>query len=226
MSKVERVWISPSMNNTTIYAELSVMLDGEPRREETPEETKRLVEMANRYHSGVGLREEEIPRFCGDFPTTRIKKLSDFFFANSYFVVSERCAEVFRQFDLGTGGLYPVEIYQGNCKTLVEGSFFLLNFGCRKNAFLPEESNSKRLAPIGDKPVLWQARSTTSDDDCAVSRDALTGCDLWIDPRVHAAFFLSDALAQALRAAKVTRTIRMLRCRVLDQASAASLPEP
>lgn len=217
MSKVERVWISPSFNNTSIYSKLRVMLDDQPGFDRSDKEMELLVGMSVRYKAAA-LPEGEIPtRFCGEYPTTRIKKLSDFFFANGYFVVSVRCAEVFRRFDLGTGGLYPVEIYQGNCKTLVEGSFFLLNFGCRKNAFLPEESNSKRLAPIGEKPVLWLPYPTVGDDDCAVSQNALAGCDLWIDPRVHAAFFLSDALAQALRAAKVTRTIELARCRVLDQ---------
>lgn len=217
MSKAERVWISPSFNNTIIYARLRVMLNDQPGLEPTEEEMRRLVDMSSRYETGKGLQLDEIPtRFCGRNPDTRIRKLSDFFYANGFFVVSERCADVFRRFDLGTGGLHPVEIYQGNRKTRIEGLYFLLNFGCRKQAFLPEHSDQFHLSPIGKEPVLWIASVTTNEDDCAVSPAALVGCDLWIDPKVHAAFFLSDALAQALRAAKVTRTIRLKRCRVLD----------
>lgn len=227
MSKVERVWISESFNNTRIYARLRLMLHGQPELEETDNETQRLIAMEKRYKRGEGLRQDEVPtRFCGRNSDTRIKSLSDFFFANGYFVVSESCADVFRRFDLGTGGLYPVEIFQGDCKNRVDGSFFLLNFGCRKQAFLPEESVLERFDVRNTTPVTW-APFVIGDDDCAVSQVALEGCDLWIDPLVPSAFFLSDALVQALREAKVTRTIPRARCRVVRHGSkASSITEP
>lgn len=107
--RTERVWISASFNNTSIYKRFRVMLHDQPGVENAPEQTERLVDMARRYNSGEGLREDEIPtRFCGWNPDTRIRNLTDFFRSNGYFIVSERCADVFRRFDLGTGGLYPL----------------------------------------------------------------------------------------------------------------------
>lgn len=55
------------------------------------------------------------------------------------------------------------------------------------------------------------------DNQIAVSsRVALTGPDVWIDPTLLHPIFFSDRLVQALRAAKVTRTIRLRSCRVVD----------
>jgi len=55
------------------------------------------------------------------------------------------------------------------------------------------------------------------DGQIAVSTAALSGPDLWIDTQFCNAFFLSDRLAQALRAAKVSRPFGLLRCRIICQ---------
>jgi hypothetical protein len=222
MSKVERVWFSNSFNNTSIYARLRLMLHEQPGIKRTDEEKERLADMFKRYNDGIGLSNGDMPlKFCGENTDTRLKKLPHFFYADGFFVVSEQCAEIFRQFELGNGGLHPVEIFQGDRRTRLADSFFLLSLGCQKQAFLPEHSNPERFERLATTPVRWLS-FIVGDDDCAVSRDALIGCDLWVDTNVRKGLFLSDPLVKALRAAKVTRTINLARCRVIESTADAS----
>ena len=211
-------WISASFLNSSIYARLRVMIDEERIAYDTEEDIAALAKLTTRYLAGDDLSEHELPRrFCGTERSTRIKSMPDFSYANGFFVVSEACADVFRQFDLGTGGFHPVTILQGNRKTPVEGSFFVLKFGCRTRAFVEAESNLAHMGGLGPNGLTqapWMALGYTEDNDCAVSQVALEGPDLWIDPDVRHAFFLSDRLLQGLKAAKMTRRIRHKRCRV------------
>ena len=147
----ETVWISGAFGDTSIIAPLRRMLHDQLGVEQTMEEMGALAELSERYQTGKAFSEDEIPRrFCGRYGDTRIRSLSDFFYANGYFVVSRRCADVFNQFDLGEGGFFPVEIYHGDRKTRVTGEYFFLNFGCQKTAFVPEcveEQHSTRFRP-------------------------------------------------------------------------------
>lgn len=155
----------------------------------------------------------------GTYLTTRINSLPDFFLGGGvYICVSERCADVFRQFDLGQGALHPVEMWQGNGKSrITEEPFFVLTFGCHKRAFLPELSNPKRFKKFGPEvDPFWLPQLLSDDDDTAVSATALKGPDLWLDPTVQNVFFMSAELERALKAAKVARNIRRSRCRVIE----------
>jgi hypothetical protein len=67
-------------------------------------------------------------------------KFPNFFNGNGYWIVSRKAADIISRFDLGDGGLYPVQILKKDRKTLVEGEFLCLNVGAQKSAFLPEKS--------------------------------------------------------------------------------------
>lgn len=125
-------------------------------------------------------------------------------------------AEVLRGFDLGRTSLYPTKAFRYDRKTPLEGDYFCLNFGETKAAFLPEQSPRKEgSAAFAKVQTKWTLRVVPKDGDLAVDETALVGPDLWIDPRVRSAFFLSDRLARALQAAKLARWWGLFRCRVL-----------
>lgn len=54
------------------------------------------------------------------------------------------------------------------------------------------------------------------DNDIAVSRQALDGPDIWIDPLLWNGLFISDRLARALKIAKRASTFHLAKCRVID----------
>jgi hypothetical protein len=216
-AKAARVWVS-TFGNTSIYIRTIMMMHERAGEDDTREELEKGALICDQYTAGFGVPEAEMPlRFCGMFRDTRIRKLSDYFMASGFIIVSPRCAEVFSRFDLGTGGFYPVDIYHGDRKTRVAGDYFLLNFGCRKRTFLPADLDPSIFRSI--KPSngpRWLYAAWAEDDACTVSTAALQGPDIWVEEQLHDAFFLSDRLVRALRDAKLTRSIRLRRCRVLD----------
>jgi hypothetical protein len=140
-------------------------------------------------------------------------KLPDIFFAGSYWVVSSAAAEVLRQFDLGGGALYPVQVFKKDRETPIGEGWFCINFGNQKNVLFPQESPRMRHRYIRNGEKGWFPPFVTKDGDVAVSSAALRGPDLWIDPNVGDAFFLSDALAKALKKAKVDKGFFLSKCR-------------
>lgn len=138
-------------------------------------------------------------------------KLPDIFYAGSYWAVSKAAADVLRQFDLGGGALYPVKVFKKDRVTPVEGEFFCINFGNRKEAFLPEESRNVESRSAGK----WIVRARHEDGDILLAPSAAAGADLWIDPKMRDALFLSDALGTALKEAKADKGFFLKKCRVI-----------
>lgn len=62
----------------------------------------------------------------------------------------------------------------------------------------------------------WNLLSAPKDGAVAVSRAALAGPDIWIDPMLRLSFFVGDRLRAALKKAKVAAPFGLSRCRVLD----------
>jgi len=122
-------------------------------------------------------------------------------------------ADVLRRFDLGQGALYPVRVLEYDRETPVEGNYFHINFGNVKEAFLPEMSPTAQRRHDGID--IWKRIVPAKNDEMAVRGTALTGPDIWIDPRFYNAFFLRGCLVQALKAAKLTRGLWLSRCRVI-----------
>lgn len=114
---------------------------------------------------------------------------------------------------MGQGALYSVRVLQYDRETPVEGSYYFLNFGNQKTAFLPEMSQC--VKKVYDHSDIWALKGKIDEDAVAVSANALNGPDIWIDPRMNRAFFLSDRLVLALKAAKLTRSFGLRRCRVV-----------
>ncbi len=120
-----------------------------------------------------------------------------------------------RQFDLGEGALYPTKMFQHDRTTPVKGEYFCLNFGATKQAFVPEYSpRAYKPYPTQD---IWQLSLNSEDDNIAVTKIAMDGPDLWADPDLRNAFFPSDTLVQALKAAKLTRRFGLQKCRVIRE---------
>lgn len=134
--------------------------------------------------------------------------------ANSgFWFVSAEAAGVLRQFDLGGCQLHPVEVLMEDRKTPLPGSYFVLDFDSWKDVFLPEKSPDfpSRRGVTG----IWKPTMSTKDDVVVLSATALSGADLWWNPNIWGAFFLSNPLVQALRKAGVDKPFTLRRCRIV-----------
>lgn len=143
------------------------------------------------------------------------KRLPDLFNASDFWAVSAATANIMREFDLGDGGLYPVRVLNRDRDAVVPGEWFCINFGNRKSAFVLEQSSSVRDRYIRPKEKGWFPKATIKDDDIAVSSRACAGPDIWVDPQVGAAFFLSGTLGNALRKAKADKGFFLHKCRIV-----------
>ena len=139
--------------------------------------------------------------------------LPDLFPAGGYWVVSAAVAETMDGFDLGQGALYPLQVFRKDRRTPMPGGYRCLNFGNVKRAFRGEQS---RAAPSGYDEGIWKLpTSRPRDGDLAVSREALVGADIWVDPALVRAFFISDRLASALKAANLDKPFSLRKCRLV-----------
>lgn len=131
------------------------------------------------------------------------------------FVVTEKAADVLKNFDLGEGSLYPVNLYKPDRKTKIDGNFYHLNIAAKKNAFLPEKCQGRIYRPYGDAYEIWTANPDHEDDEYVFSPEALNRPDLWFDERINSSFFISNRLMEALKTAKVAKDWRALRCPIV-----------
>lgn len=122
--------------------------------------------------------------------------------------------------NLGDGGLLPFPIYQEDLSTPVDGKFYCLNFGARKNTFRPSESKNVELLGTDSKTgtEVWKVNSWAEDGDVALSAAALTGADLWGEETIRSKLFMSEALVAALRETNVKIDFRLKQCRIVGSA--------
>src|SRR3954447_9934220 len=76
----------------------------------------------------------------------------------------------------------------------------------KETVIVPESSTFMRehyIRPGGVKG--WVPKATIEDGDIAVSKAACSGPDIWVDPQIGDAFFLSDALGTTPKKAKADK---------------------
>lgn len=202
----DHVWICRAISDTSNYRSLTNDL--------AEDHKDRAIDSDKRNELGEALGAEYFPSriWPSDEIPDRGLPLGDLFFANSVWVVSGRCADVLRGFDLGHGNLYPVSVMGKDGAPIAGRTFFCINFGNRKQALLPEHSASIRKT-FND---YYRLKGVFNDDDIAVSSSATSGPDIWIDPLIYGAFFLNSRLHDALiEAGTVSGFGEMKRCRVV-----------
>lgn len=102
-------------------------------------------------------------------------KPPNIFAAGSFWVVSTAVADVLREFDLGSGGLFPVKVMKKDRATPIDGEWFCINFGNRKSAICPDSSKNIYYDYIRNGEKGWFLMAKAQDDDVAVSSSALVG---------------------------------------------------
>jgi len=99
-----------------------------------------------------------------------------------------------------------------------ERDYFFWNFGNRRACLLPDESTglrrSTRAREQGENAV-WFLPVIPEGDSIALSRDCLTGPDVWREKHLNKGTFLSDRLMRDLRNAGLDHWFEPVRCRVV-----------
>jgi hypothetical protein len=204
MTMTDTVWLSVA----PMKSELTAWFTMEDRA--APELERSRNAMAHR--GGSHLDPILLPQRAVERKDRKAKRMANLFMVNGFLCMTENTAAVLRQHDLGSGGLYPLDLVRSDGVTPVEGQFWALNFGAKKNALAMEESRSVDgpYANGNCTPELW-----VKDDDFAVTRAALDAPDLWGDKRVETGFFVSPRLGAALHKAGLAKVFHLMRCRIV-----------
>lgn len=198
------VWVSRALVHPT---------NQRPFRNDVAErDHDRLIQIKQANERGELLGPDDFPGEVFGAPHALEKhyRVPDLFAAYGYWMVSEAARDVLRPFDLGQAQLKPVPVFKRDRRTPIGGNWCCLNFGNAKRMALPDQSEKIRLGPQG----RYNIPVTLADNELAVSTDALGAPDIWVDPQLWNAFFVSDALGTALRKAKVSKSFFLTKCRV------------
>jgi len=203
----DRVWVSaaPALTDSVVGLEADILGD----------KNAFALDCIRRNAAGEPLSADCFPKQINIDPNTDHPDIianTRHLFHGGYWHVSGKCASALQSTDLGNGALYPVEFLQMDRTTPVPGQCYSLNFGNTKRAFAPSESKNVRESRYSKG--FYQLYPIVEDDDVAVTSAALGGADIWVDPALMLAFFVSERLAAALRTAGCDKPFKLRRCRV------------
>lgn len=123
--------------------------------------------------------------------------------------VSQAVFDVMSRFEMGLTNFHPVEVFEPDKETRVDGTYYFLTFGNRKDALVHEESKVKiSLGAANYRPVCpW-------DHGLTFSAAALEGPDVWMDAQLDQVVFFSDRLVRALKKSKLATKFRLYRSQI------------
>jgi hypothetical protein len=100
---------------------------------------ERLIAIQRRNNAGEVLNKDDFPEAIWgskERGARTFKTLPDLFYGYGFWVVSARCADVMNGFDLGSGSLHPVKVFQKDKVTPIgDHGWFCWNFGNKKTSF-------------------------------------------------------------------------------------------
>lgn len=202
------VWVSNAMTKSKLILYVYTDISRNDRA--------RAAEGERRNERGESVPADMCPKRVWREPDED-RPFPDMFFAEGQPIVSTRVAEILSRFDLGDGALYPVAegLFQSDNATPIAGAYFSWIFGSAKRAFL--EARSPTAEPLSpgrrDRCAFPFAMS---DGAFAVSGDALSGSDVWVDPLLLKSIFVSGALGDALEAAGLREALCLFKCQVIQ----------
>ena len=126
-------------------------------------------------------------------------------------------AKILAEVDLGDCELVPLTFYGADKTTPLDDKFYLLNFGAKKDSFLPHQSQKVReFFTLGRHGVEVWNNKYAEDGDIAVSSLALGGADIWVESKLNKMIFMSERLVQAIKLAKIEPDLSLVRCRIVE----------
>ncbi|WP_048649556.1 imm11 family protein [Nitratireductor soli] len=178
----------------------------------TRSDLKHSAAIAKRYEKGEVLDPDELPKkYFGRYKDKLLKGLPDFFYANGFFAVSAKCADILRKFNLGRAQLCPVTVYQNDGATELPGTFFLIANIDHRPAL--DTERSKGIQRVYKGYDLFRSAPVTEDGDIVVSGALTGGSNLWVDPTLKFSLFFRAELEAALRQGGIN-TFKRVRCTV------------
>lgn len=134
-------------------------------------------------------------------------------------MVSPRLAELLKTLDLGNGSFFEAQFYAIDGSEKLPWSHCFWNIGNTKESFVPEQSNVKRVTNgRTDTPPfeLYATPGSLQEEDIAVTPQALSGPDVWFEPKLTNCIFFSDRFAQLMQEHCMPHLFHLKAVRVIE----------
>ena len=151
--------------------------------ETNKDEHKKFAEACKSYLFGTGKTADFFPnKLFGHYPDENVVITGQLINASGFVVVKQEMKDVFEEFELGKTCFYPVQLFQNDRKTEIQGTFSIINFDEEKKAFSPEASPKTKVAWPGHEFDVRSFGTYAEHDIVSVLPAALEGVDVWHDP--------------------------------------------
>ncbi|MCJ7871283.1 hypothetical protein [Phaeobacter sp. J2-8] len=167
-----------------------------------PEARNKRMQTSGKNGSGRQLAASDFPLVLQAMDDPPDRLLDYCFISGRFPMVSPRLAEMLMTLDLGNGSFFKAQFYAEDGIEELPWSHAFWNIGNRKESFLPEQSNVKRVTSgRTNTPAfeLYATHGSMQEEDIAVRPEALFGPDVWIEPNLSDCIFFSDRFAQLLQ---------------------------
>jgi len=228
-AKKDLLWVSNVPATHSIMVKFSIRIISKyGKRERLPTEEqkahrkrpdiKRISEGMTKHSQCERLADDEVlTKAYGVYYDTDSRPPKHLFKVNNQVCVDRAFRDVLEEFDLGGTTFHPFELYQADQVRKVDGEYYALNWGCFKEALIPELTDvGLRVVNAETNPGIYTERFYGKENDMiAVRATTLEGCDLFVDPKFWGACFFSDRLIRRLKEAKMSRRIERYRCKIV-----------
>ncbi len=173
----------------------------------------RLIHMIVNGHP---IEAREIPKTVQSVKTKpgKLKHVSNM----GLFAYAPEVVDLLKNFDLGAAKFHEIEFLAKDGAPLPDLAHSYVEYGNVKTSFSIEHSRNTEELPTHNNPGLVNYRyppGYVRDDDLALTAECLNGPDIWVEKHLIRMVFVSDAVAQALRKAKLDKPFFLRRCRLV-----------
>lgn len=193
--------------------------DWAPMEHRIPIKPDDVYQNMSKAGKGVTLQKEELPEAACVFSESHFKRVHDFIWFHGFIGVTGRLAEVLNDTDLGTGGgLVPIPVFKQDLSALMEGNFYLINWGQHDlDSFNSKFSqNVKMYLKVEHLGIERWSAFGLSDGTIALNEAALDGPDLWIEPRLDNLIFMKGWVARAILDHKIKPDLSLSKCQIIE----------
>ncbi|WP_029059977.1 hypothetical protein [Stappia stellulata] len=201
----DEIWVSTVGSNSRLFDKPGIRekhygQDWAPPKFEKSALAETQYQNVLKHSRDEKLEREDFAEAAYVFDPKRWSRVKDFFAVDGFICVKGKLAELLKEFDFGDGELVEFPIYEMDKTTRLPG----------------ESKKAKLLARKKETGVeIWERPIEPSDGDVAVSGSALDDADLWVDPKLYSALFMSGQLHDAIEAAKLGIDFRFSRARIV-----------
>lgn len=172
------------------------------------------VRLANNVKRGLSVDPALLPsRLVFDGPNRKLRTVVHNVFTDGYMYVAEPVMQIISEFNIGKTHFFPVSLFDKELNSITFKAYFGIAFSEAKRTV----SGGQALIENGLQPGEFNLDSPLLDGAVEVFPNLTEEPDIWVDPNIIGAVFMSDRLHNALQAAGLVARFSARKCLMPEQ---------